>query len=157
MDIFSFLGWWQSKEWLLSCGCWSTKKWWPSNDCFHQKDFDCLRVGHCLDCDWPKDGDPRRYDDHSGDVDCPMNGDCECPGILIVLGMVTVHPRDGGHPRKGYRPKDGDSLGICLVYDVARPCIRWDLSTKPFYELTGTGRQADKPTYWEACTSKNHA
>ena len=31
MDIFSLLGWWQSKEWWLFWVCWSTKEWCPSN------------------------------------------------------------------------------------------------------------------------------
>ena len=69
-------------------GCCSTKEWCPSHY--------CPRVGHCLDCHCPKDGDPRSYGEHSGDADCPMNGDCPCPryhefpGILTDLGMVTV-------------------------------------------------------------------
>ena len=50
--------------------------------------------GHCLDCDCPTDGDPCSNGEHSGDVDCPMNGDCprycEFSEILTVLGMVTV-------------------------------------------------------------------
>ena len=77
----------------------------------------------------PKDGDPCRYGDHSGYGD-----------------------RDGDHPRESDRPKDGDTLRICLAafYDVAQPCIRWVLPTKPFYKLTGTdrqtGRQADRQT-----------
>ena len=81
-----------------------------------------------------------------GDFDHPRNGSS---------------PRVGDHPREGDHPKDGDTLRICLAafYDVAQPCIRWVLSTKPFYKLTGTDRQADrqtdKPRYWEACASKN--
>ena len=51
-----------------------------------------LLIVQMFDC--PKDGYPRRYGDHSGDGDRPMNVDChrycEFPGIFNVLGKVTV-------------------------------------------------------------------
>ena len=69
-------------------------------------------------------------------------------------------PRVGDHPREGDHLKNGDTLRICLAtfYDMARPCIMFGMSTKPFYKLNWNrqaDRQADKPRYWEACASKN--
>ena len=78
--------------------------------------------------------------------------------------MVGDHLKDADDPRECDHPKAGDTFRICQAtfYDVARTGIMLVLSTKPFYKLTGTdrqtdrqsGRQADKPTYWEACASK---
>ena len=44
-------------------------------DCYHQKVVDCPRIRHCLDCDCPIFGDPRKYGHHTGDDGCPMDGD----------------------------------------------------------------------------------
>ena len=65
--------------------------------------------------------------------------------------MVGDHLKDADDPRECDHPKAGDTFRICQAtfYDVARTGIMLVLSTKPFYKLTGTDRQADRQTVRE--------
>ena len=101
-------------------------------------------------------------------------------GIVIFLEMDVKEswpswdddddsPRDGNCTWDGDHPRDGDSLrGVdhyiifqVMLYYLTQPNIMLVLSTKHLYKQTGTDRQtdrqADKPRYWEACTSKKQS
>ena len=75
-----------------------------------------------------KDGNSPRYGDHFWNGDHFWYGERE-------------HPRDGVIHK----------INLAALYDDAQPHTMFALS-RNLYKLTGTNRQADKPTYCEACT-----